>query len=307
MRSSHYERLENVLPEPGRVLRAAEQTECFRSRPAAIDMPEPEDLPARHRSLLGAHGASFCSSEVHTGLEPLLAHEEFIEASRRLYGRPIVRPFDLHVGLLTPGQRMQIHTNIPEFRGLGRETDPDWLLVAMHHSGLFDDWRIAVVTAVAWFGTAPEGGEFVFYPDGPFGRSVAVRALDNTAIVFDASTLYHGVDHVAGAPAAANGTELRFVGDSTWVLSDGLDAITRFKSSDLRLSAVWSARCFYDEAEERKVHDHSRDLTRARVLETLGDGLRRRGILRGDTTDETAIARAIADEYIKIPPGAPAT
>ena len=41
MRSSHYERLENVLSEPGQVLRAAEQIGCFRSQPVAGDMQEP--------------------------------------------------------------------------------------------------------------------------------------------------------------------------------------------------------------------------------------------------------------------------
>jgi len=312
MRSSHYERLENVLPDPGEVVRAAEQCGRFRSQSEAARDSDADAsstlaaLSAAQRRLLGAHGTSFSGGAVGASLERMLTHEAFVDAARRLYGRPIVRPIDLRLGVLLPGQQMEIHTNVPEYRGMNSDTDPDWLLVAMHHSGLFDDWRIAVATAVAWFTAAKDGGEFVFYPDGPFGRSVAIGARNNSAVVFDACTLYHGVDRVAGAARPASGGELRFAGDDCWVLNDGASDSARFASRDLRFSLLWNARCFCDEGEERKVRDHSRDLTRKRVLETLGDGLRRRGSLRAEAADDSAVARAIADAYIKSPPGAPA-
>ena len=43
---------------------------------------------------------------------------------------------------------------MPEFRGLNRKNVPQWLLVVMHHSGLFDAWRLPIATGIAYFGAA---------------------------------------------------------------------------------------------------------------------------------------------------------
>ena len=107
------------------------------------------------------------------GIEPFLHHEGFIEAARRVYGRAMVRPNIVYANLLVPGQELAVHTDVPEFRGVNRKRDPQWLIVAMHHSRLFERWRMPIATGVAWFGN-PEGGEFVFYPEGPWGAPVAL-------------------------------------------------------------------------------------------------------------------------------------
>ena len=67
-----------------------------------------------------------------------------------------------------------MHTDVPEFRGLNRKLVPQWLLVVMHHSGLFDAWRLPIATGIAWFG-ASEGGALVYWPDGPDGPARADR------------------------------------------------------------------------------------------------------------------------------------
>ena len=130
------------------------------------------------------------------GIEPFLQHEGFIEAARRVHGRPLIRPNIVYANLLVPGQELAVHTDVPEFRGVSRKRDPQWLIVAMHHSRLFERWRMPIATGVAWFGE-PEGGEFVFYPEGPFGPPVALAPRHNTAILLDTDTVFHGVDRVA--------------------------------------------------------------------------------------------------------------
>ena len=48
-----------------------------------------------------------------------------------------------------------MHTDVPEFRGANRKRYPQWLIVVMHHSGLFDRWRMPIATGVAYFGELP--------------------------------------------------------------------------------------------------------------------------------------------------------
>jgi hypothetical protein len=50
---------------------------------------------------------------------------------------------------MVPGQELALHTDVPEFRGANRKLHPQWLLVAMRHSGLFEDWRMPIATGVA--------------------------------------------------------------------------------------------------------------------------------------------------------------
>jgi hypothetical protein len=244
------------------------------------------------------------------GIEPFLHHEGFREAARRLYGRPIVRPNIVYANLLVPGQELAVHTDVPEFRGVNRKRDPQWLIVAMHHSRLFERWRMPIATGVAWFGN-PEGGEFVFYPDGPFGPPVALPVRHNTAILLDTDSVFHGVDRVAESrvpmPELKPGVQLAFDGGDVWSLRDGDSVLARYAFSDLRFSISWKAYCYNDEAEERLVREHRDDLTRAQALDVLRDDLRRRGRLPADTADDTQRALTIIREYIHYPPPAPAT
>jgi hypothetical protein len=49
------------------------------------------------------------------------------------------------------------------------------------------------------------------------------------------------------------------------------------------------------------VRNHSDDLTREQVLETLCKDLQKRGRLGGERPDDTRLALAIIDEYIRFP------
>src|SRR6185503_16421449 len=93
------------------------------------------------------------------GIEPFLRHEGFVDAARAVHGRPVIVPAIVYANILLPGQELAVHTDVPEFRGANRKKFPQWLMVAMHHSRLFDAWRMPIVTGVAWF-SACQGGEF---------------------------------------------------------------------------------------------------------------------------------------------------
>ncbi|UCE85229.1 MAG: hypothetical protein JSU66_12885 [Deltaproteobacteria bacterium] len=242
------------------------------------------------------------------GIEDLMWHEGFIEAARRLYDRPVVRPAIVYANLLVPGQELTIHTDVPEFRGANRMRDPEWLCVVMHHSGLFERWRMPIATAVSWFGSC-EGGEFAFYPDGADGNPLALPAKHNTAILLDTDSVFHGVDRVADTraefPPLRPGMQLVFDGGDAWHVESEGAVVARYRWSELRFSVSWKAHCFADEAERRAVDEHSDDLSRAQIVDTLVADLRARGRLGATRTDGTELALLMIDEYIRFPAAAP--
>jgi hypothetical protein len=315
MRSAHYERLQPVLAEGEAMLRVAERVGRFAIREEkALPGSVGGGFPRRHRDAMNAHSGYFRAilfggqSRV-AGVESFVENTALVEAARHLYGRPLVRPVAASANLMLPGQQVALHTDVPEFRGIRQGRDPAWLSVAMHHSGLFDDWRIACATGVAWFGGEPQGGDFVFYPDGPYRRSVAVPVRHDTAIALDTDSVFHSVDRLARVgpelPSLTAGMALRYGGDGAWVLDDGKREIARYAWSDLRFSVSWRAHCYCDGDEERKVREHKRDLSRERVLEVLTDDLRAIGRIGESAPDAADLAQAIVGEYVKLPPGAP--
>jgi hypothetical protein len=241
------------------------------------------------------------------GIEPFLHHEGFAEAARKLHGRPIVEPNIVYANLLVPGQELAVHTDVPEFRGISRKRDPQWLIVAMHHSRLFEPWRVPIATGVAWFGS-PRGGEFVFYPEGPFGPPVALPVQHNTAILLDTDSVFHGVDRVcedrASLPDLKPGVELVFAGDGRWQLEQDGGVLARYGWDDLRFSISWKAYCFSDEAERRLAREHGDDLCREQVIETLRADLLRQGRIGSGAVPDGELALAIIEHYIVYPPPA---
>lgn len=244
---------------------------------------------------------------VVAGIEPFLHHDAFIEAARRIHGRRIIEPNIVYANILVPGQELAIHTDVPEFRGMNRKKDPQWLLVTMHHSGLFDAWRMPIATGVAWFGN-PVGGEFVFYPDGPESPPVALPVRHNTAILLDSDSVFHGVDRVSEAkvrlPDLKAGMQLRYRSGGVWTLGTDDKTEAELRWDDLRFSISWKAYCYTDEAERRMVAYHRDDMDRKRALDILVSDLRQRDRIGSQIPEPAELALILIDEYIHYPPPA---
>ena len=242
------------------------------------------------------------------GIEPFLFHEGLIDAARKIFGRPVVKPSIVFANLLVPGQELAIHTDVPEFRGVNRTRNPQWLLVAMHHSGLFENWRMPIATAVSWFGR-PVGGEFAFYPNGPDGAPEAIPARHDTAICIDTDSVFHGVDRVARPdtppPEARPGSTLRFEGDGRWVLHSEGQEPAGFGWDDLRFSVSWKAYCFRDETEARLWEEHTADIDQTEIVDRLVADLRERGRITGAVPGSRELALTIVDEYVRFPAARP--
>jgi hypothetical protein len=237
------------------------------------------------------------------GIEPFLHHDAFVAAARAIHGRPVIEPAIVYANILVAGQELAVHTDVPEFRGANRTRYPQWLMVVMHHSGLFAEWRMPIVTGVSWFSEC-RGGEFVFYPEGAERPPVVLPAKRNTAVVLDTDSVFHGVDPVAATGAMASlrpGMHLRFDGDGRWsVRADG-EPIARYRWDELRFSVSWKAYCFADEPERRAWREHTDDLELPFILGRLVEDLRARGRIGRERPDDTALALALIDEYVRFP------
>lgn len=241
------------------------------------------------------------------GIEPLFEHEEFIDAARKLIDRPLVEPSMLYANFLLPGQELATHTDTPEYRGLSKKQVPEWLLVVMAHSGLFERWRIKIAAAVAFFAPC-EGGDFVLYPDGPNGAIANVPVETNTAVVLDTDEIFHGVERVgapdAPAPPAEIGMGLSWNGEAWEVGFDGKAPVATYPWGGLRFSLQWKAYGYRDEAEKQLIADHSDDLNEQMVIDMLVEDLRRREIITDSAPDDTELAISMIDTYVKFPAAA---
>ena len=239
------------------------------------------------------------------GIEPFLHYEGFTKAAQKIHGRPIIEPAIVYANLLVPGQELATHTDVPEFRGANRRTHPEWLLVVMHHSGLFDEWRIPITTGVSWFHDC-KGGEFTLYPNGADAAPVVHPVHFNTALMLDTDSVFHGIDRVAETEgpidALRPGMQLTFDGERRWSVRSNGSVVARYLWEDLRFSISWKAYCFADEAEREKWHSHSDDLGLDFVVDRLVTDLRERERLTGERPDQHELALLLIDEYIHFPP-----
>lgn len=292
-----------------------------------IEIPEGPGLAQRHDSVAnflssgGLHRAderlgtlaartSYFREEYAYGgkmftpaIEPFLHSPKLIDAARSVHGRPVIEPQIAYANLMVPGQELAVHTDVPEFRGVSRKTVPQWLLVVMHHSGLFDAWRLHIATGIAWFSDL-EGGALALWPDGPDGPLVRHPIRTNTALVLDTDSVFHGVDRVApvdaeAMPAIRAGCGLSAEGDR-WVLR-GLEdeVLAEYDWSELRLSVSWKAYCFASERDRDAWRNHADDLTLDTILERLRADV---STCRGtDVPRDADLGLTLIDEYIRFP------
>jgi hypothetical protein len=240
-----------------------------------------------------------------SGIEPFLHHDAFVDAARAIFpDRPVVEPAIAFANLMVPGQELAVHTDVPEFRGCNRKVMPQWLLVAMHHSGLFEPYRMPIATGVSWFHDC-DGGEFAYWPDGADGPVAQHEVRYDTAVVLDADSVFHGVDRIASnlpemAPLRP-GMGLEPVGDGRWVVRDGDEVAAEHHWDELRFSVSWKAYCFADVDEQTTWRGHADDLSLERVLEVLVADLRERGAIVGEVPEDPDLSMLIIDTYVHFP------
>jgi hypothetical protein len=209
------------------------------------------------------------------GADAVLANPAFRAAAQQVFGAEVVCPQVVYVNVMAPMLSSgPPHVDVPAFRGLDRREYPVWLLHVMHRSGLFVRWKIDIATAVAWFYEG-EGGEFVYWADGPTAPPRRIGApLSNRAVVGDNDVMFHRVSRI-GAPGRAMpegatlDAELRPAADdpTAWSVVDAGRELLRYAAEDLRVSISWKAECFADAEAARIWREHVDDVDLETVVE----------------------------------------
>lgn len=238
------------------------------------------------------------------GVEPFLAHPKMQRAAREISVCEEVVPAIVYANLLIPGQELAIHTDVPEFRGANRKNAPQWLLVCMLHSGLFDRWRVRILTCVSWFGAA-KGGAFTFYPSGSNGSRESIAAQNNSAILIDTDKVFHGVERVAqrlpDLPPIVAGTRLHYLSEQNWALRTGNQTLAEYCWPQIRYSISWKGYCFKDQRERLLWESRSDDLTLDQVIDMFEQDLRRSGRMNGERPEPDDFAQMMVETYIHFP------
>lgn len=229
---------------------------------------------------------------LHPSFEEFFYNERFIEASRATFGAQVVVPSSLLVNMNAPMPGGHPHLDKPLFRG-ARDFHFD-LLLAMGHSGLFHRWAVPFASIICWYYRGL-GGDFDYWPDGPTGRRKTISApIWNVGVVSDNEYMFHRVggvgadcEHFAAGELGRHAC-LQPEGDG-WNIIDGGRRI-HIPPDKMRVSLLWKALVFRDEAHRAEYESGSGDLTIERTLQILSEDLERRGLgkldLRAGYADE---------------------
>jgi hypothetical protein len=245
-------------------------------------------------------------------LDPLFRSQKYVDASKSVcHGRTLLDPIQLGIIITLPGQTVASHLDVPWFWGATRFNVPQWLLIAMEQSKLWSHLRLPQTQGVAylhsWVNHLTDGGGFFYYPNGTERSVVVVPPEFNTALVLDGSTIVHGVDVFRPDQPLPDidpndHNELRYLGDEHWELSNGKAVIRQYHTHDLRMSLVWRARCFEDEAEKNKWHSYTDELSVDDIIDTFVNDLQKRGKLSaGEVLPPLDLAQLIIREYVEYP------
>jgi hypothetical protein len=128
----------------------------------------------------------------------------------------------------------------------------------MFWSGLFDRFSIAQATSIWWMNDV-EGGAFRYWPDGPDQPPREhVGAMANTALVGDNHGMFHQVGPVGpfdrGTRLVTPRAELAPAGDGSgdWTVVDRGEVCHRAPLERYRVSVLWKADVYRDEAQRRR-------------------------------------------------------
>ncbi len=242
--------------------------------------------------------------------EVILGNPRFVQAAHDVFGPDaVVVPTTVYVNVMVPGPVPFVaHTDVPAFRGVTRDDHPLWLLIQMHNSGLFEQHRIKLATAVSWFYDGP-GGEFHYWPEG-FDRpnQTIATPYGNVAVVADNERTYHGVAPVGVEAPVIRGLtpdSLLHRVEGGWEVCEGGEALHRASDADVRITVSWKAEIYADADDRRRAEQHTDDIDLDHVVRALVADMRGRGVevdVPDDPHHDEAWVAAVSSTYGRRPP-----
>lgn len=207
-------------------------------------------------------------------------NETFIEAAKESFGAEVIVPVSLMNNINAPMMAGEPHLDLAKFRG--GDKLPFDLLVAMAYSNLFHDWAVPQASGLVWFYDG-KGGDFDHWPDGPDGGVQTVKAPQwNVGCVSDNEYMWHRIagigptqDHLA--PGRIHRDSLLHADETGggWSLETGGERLA-FAKDEIRISILWKAYAFKNDAEYQRFLNKEHDLTIPQIVKMLNEDLKRR-------------------------------
>ena len=196
----------------------------------------------------------------------------------------ILRNVVMTMLIMLPGQTVPVHYDIPLFSDLPKANAPAWLQVAYALSGLNKDREIRQVQTITYLtgnaSNSNQGGDFVYWPEGPQGPMESFPVVANSAIVTDGVHVAHAVKvwqpesgHSAPKLNKDDQNEIRYIGDSKWQIFINGVGEKVYEESELRMSFISRYICFRDEEEENSYTFQSGQKNATSVLEEMSEAL----------------------------------
>ncbi|MEM7143273.1 MAG: hypothetical protein AAF548_19810 [Actinomycetota bacterium] len=223
------------------------------------------------------------------GAEVIRDNPAFVDAALGVFpDSTIAEPTTVYVNVMAPTPFPFVaHVDIPVFRHADRWNTPVWLLHAMLRSGLFEDRRVKLATAVAWFYDG-DGGAFHYWPDGPDGEAhVEAPPFGNVAVVADNEQVFHGVGSLGDRAKAHPGSltidaTMEHSGDA-WSILDP-EPVATHDPADIRITISWKAEVFADDAERDAVRAGG-DVPIGMIVDRFRTDLHAKGIAHATPDD----------------------
>ena len=243
--------------------------------------------------------------------------------------------FQLDILLMLPGQELPMHLNVPYFWGADRNTLPQWVLVAMKNSKLFDHLYIPQVQGISALNTEynkidelepefvngfGEGGDFYLYPylEDKFNDEnkhrninnyVIIKQLYDSMILLDGAEVIHGVDryrHNDLPPLFSHNHHYTIRFDKNrnkWLLNDFKnDLLNEYSKNDVKLLVVSNTHCFENTQQRDKFHSNNYNrLTLEKIMETFKNDLKSKNRLPDNEIDPIVLWTIVIKEYLKYP------
>jgi hypothetical protein len=251
----------------------------------------------------------------------------------------ITELFQLDLLVMLPGQELPMHLNVPYFWSADRSHLPQWLLVLMKKSKLFNHLFIPQVQGINWINFDKkfkpvesdivdlngDGGDFYFYPYLPekvskasvleevnknANKYVILKSVPNAAVLLDGAQVIHGVDRWKPnelPPLFGHNHHYTIRYDEKadlWLLFDSQGTqLKSYYQNEVRLHVVWNAHCFADQAERERFHDLSRreEMPLAQIINVFKDDLRKRKRLPSESIEPLEMWTIALKEYLKYP------
>jgi hypothetical protein len=224
--------------------------------------------------------------------EMLVRNPHWIAAAKEAFSAQLVEPLHCTINVNGPAPANSPHMDLAVYRGFANPEYPIWILTTMSSSGLFWPWLVPVASGLAWF-HANEGGEFEYWADGPSRPSTAIRPpMWNVGVMSDNEVMYHRVGRLGSADEIARLAKLGLKISATihecggdWRIEQEGAELCRLPAERLRLSLLWKAYVFVDEAHRASFENKAYDLDLDQVVDIFTDDLRAKGIDRPRPSD----------------------